>query len=206
MAIEDLVKFTLKPLQRAISIVDKDGRPTIAFQRKDQETTKALIGAIQELATQVDSLVAAQEAADAANAAAAAATTAAAAANTAVASVTETSALTNSGIYPVNALTAIDAGTNATVQIAAHTRLYGDGTSVSVSAGSVTALSYSTVYYVYYDDPARAGGSVTYVATATASNAVQSGDRHSIGAIETPASGGSSSGVVVSPPGVISII
>jgi len=51
----------------------------------------------------------------------------------------------------------------------------------------VTGLSYSTTYYIYYLDASRAGGAVTYQASTDPADAVQSGNVHSAGAVETPA-------------------
>jgi hypothetical protein len=73
------------------------------------------------------------------------------------------------------------------VTISAHTRVYGDGTSVAVNAGSVLAQPYSTLVYIYYDDAARTGGTVTYLATTSQATAAQTGDRHLVGQVMTPA-------------------
>ncbi|QIG79995.1 phage tail protein [Stakelama tenebrarum] len=93
--------------------------------------------------------------------------------------------------YPVGAaLSASDA--TADVSIGAHTRRYPDK-DVSVDAGSITGLSFETGYYVGYEDAARAGGSVTYAAYATAADAGPSPAhpyRHFVGFIQTPVSGG----------------
>lgn len=153
------------------------------------------------LAAAVAAIQAAQDAADAANAAAVAANTAADAAQDTAVAITEASALGNS--FPVGATVgALDAGASATITISPHTRRYPqpDGTNVdvSVSGGSVTSLAYSTAFYVYYDDPTRAGGAVTYLATTSADTAVQTGDRHVVGGATTPAMGaGPTSGDVV---------
>lgn len=97
-------------------------------------------------------------------------------------------------------LSATDAGTDATIAIAAHDRVYSDK-SVSLSAGSLTGLPYSTDYWVYYDDPDRSGGAVTYVALdpsvddpADAFNSPANPGRHNVGYITTPASGGGGTG------------
>ena len=102
-----------------------------------------------------------------------------------------------SSSWPVNGssfavLSATDAGTNVTITVVTHTRNYGDITNVSVTGASITGLAYTTDYYVYYDDPTRVGGGVTYHATTnpvTASYNEASG-RHFCGGITTPASGG----------------
>jgi hypothetical protein len=83
-------------------------------------------------------------------------------------------------------LTATDAGSNATISIAAHSVQFGFGT-VSYSSGSITGLSYSTTYYVYADDPDYEGGTVTYVATTNANLVTAGNGRYYVGRIVTPA-------------------
>jgi len=99
-------------------------------------------------------------------------------------------ALTNSGVTGIT-ISAVDAGSNCTISISNHTRVYGDGVSVSVTGGSITGLAYSTLYYVYYDQASRAGGTVTYVATVVKASAAQVNDRHLVGSVTTPAALGS---------------
>ncbi|MGE5566160.1 MAG: hypothetical protein ACM3YN_08400 [Parcubacteria group bacterium] len=196
-------------------IVDAQGRPTQAFTKFWEAFAKAI--ETQEAAqdSAIEAIAAAQAAADAANAAAAdaqaAAETADAAATSAqtVADAVDASASLNASYTTGLTISATDAGTDATITISAHTRIYGNGTSVSVSGGSVTALSYSTTYWLYYDDAARAGGSVTYHATTTDVDAFVSPtnpDRHFVGAVQTPASGaGATTGAPIRPPGYSSI-
>jgi hypothetical protein len=134
------------------------------------------------------------------------ATTAQETAETAADGVTEVATLTSSGVTP-NPLSASDAGANASVSIANHTRVYGDGTTVSVIGGSVTALAYSTLYYVYYDDPAREGGNVSYAVTTNEADAAQVGDRHLVGTVTTPAAAApDTDGEYVRIPGVGGIV
>jgi len=130
-----------------------------------------------------------------------AAQTAADNAQAAADTVTAASDLANS--YPTGlTVTATDAGASASISISAHTRVYGGGTSVPVNAGSVTALAYDTYYYIYYDDPTRNGGAVTYAATIDEAVAAQTGDRHVVGATMTPTAGQpDNSGTPVRPPG-----
>jgi hypothetical protein len=141
----------------------------------------------------------------AANAAAASANAAAATAQTAATDITEASALSSSYVSGAT-LTGTDAGANVTVTISAHTRRYPqpDGTTVdvAVNGGSVVGLAYATVYYIYYDDPTRAGGAVAYSATTSDATAAQIGDRHVVGAVQTPAAADPpSSGTTTRPPG-----
>ena len=131
-----------------------------------------------------------------------AANAAAATANSAAMAVTEQSNLVSS--YPTGAtITGTDAGANVTVTVSAHTRVYADTSSVAVNGGSITALAYSTLYYIYYDDPTRVGGAVTYAATTSATTAAQTGDRHLVGSVTTPAAAAPpTGGQYVQPPGI----
>lgn len=206
----------LERLQRAVSIVDGSGLPTVQFQLFWQRTAEAIEGALasitdvnasqQELLDQIaevlgitetlnEAVVAAQQAADAANLAAG---NAQGAADTAESN----SSLATSGTTGLS-IGAADAGTNVTVSISAHSRIYGDGTTVAVSSGSITGLAYSTTYYLYYNDPTRAGGAVTFQATTNQADAAQIGDVHSLGAVATPAAAAPpSAGRPNLPPGV----
>jgi hypothetical protein len=86
-----------------------------------------------------------------------------------------------------NPLTATDAGGSATVNCAAFTLATTRG-NVSYNSGSVTGLSYSTQYYIYFSDPGFSGGSPTYLATTTKTTAIGTGDIF-VGSIRTPAAG-----------------
>ena len=151
--------FRLPRLPRNVTIADPaTGYPTQAFQRWWQSVVETLEAQETAQDAAIIAIQNAQAAADAANAAAAAADAAAATAQTA-ADTAQTAAdnaqtaaddaatvaaLTASGVTGLT-LTATDAGANATITVSAHTRVYGDGTSVSVNGGSVTALAYSTI-------------------------------------------------------------
>ncbi len=199
--------FRLPRLPGNVRLVDKAGAALMVFIRWWQSVMEKIEAQeasqddlIQALADAVAAIADAQAAADAANAAAAAADAAASdaqtaaddaaaaaiAADAAAAQAAADQSLASSGVTGAT-LTATDAGSNATVTISSHTRLYGDGTSVSVTGGSVTALAYSTLYFVYYDQASRAGGSVTYAATTSQTTAAQTGDRHLVGQVTTPA-------------------
>jgi hypothetical protein len=89
-----------------------------------------------------------------------------------------------------NPLSATDAGSSATITVASFTMNVAGVGAVSVNGGSLTGLSYGTVYYIYYADPAIAGGSVTFQATTTKSSAISSGVDFFVGSILTPVSGG----------------
>ncbi len=151
---------------------------------------------IEDALSQVDAaVVEAQAAASAASASAAVAQESATGANA-------VAALTSSGVTGIT-ITAADAGSSVTITISGHTRTYGDGSSVAVLGDTLTGRSYSTSYYIYYDDPARTGGTVSYQTTTNQSDAIQAGDRHLVGVVTTPAAaGGPEDGFEVRPPGL----
>lgn len=181
-------------LQASFPIVDDKGQPTQAFMIWWDRVASAIEGSILSIE---DALAAAGIALEAAEVAQAAAEAAQSAADSAGA----TSKLSGSGVTDMT-FSATDAGASATVTISAHTRVYSDGSTVAVNSGSLTGLAYSTTYYVYYDDAGFAGGAVTYVATTTQSTAIQTGDRHLVGQITTPAAlGAPNDGYKTRPPG-----
>lgn len=186
--------FRLPRLPRNVQLIDpKTGFPTQSFQQwwqsvvvkvETQEGTQDdLLAAVIAAQTAADD---AQTAADTAQAAAVIADTAADAAQTSADGANSVASLTSSGVTGCT-ITATDAGANVTVTISAHTRVYGDGTSVAVNGGSVTALPYSTDEFIYYDQASRLGGAVTYAATTSDTTAAQTGDRHLVGMVSTPA-------------------
>ena len=198
--------FKLPRLQRLAAIAGKDGLPDRAFHQWWDTFAKSLETAINDLADSVAAIQAAQDAADAANAAAAAADAAALAAQGAADDAASTSALANSGVTGAT-ITATDAGADASITISSHTRVYGDGTSVAVTGATLTARAYSTFYYIYYDQASRAGGAVTYQTTTSESTAAQTGDRHLVGSVTTPAAAApDTDGGYVGAPGVGGIV
>jgi hypothetical protein len=131
------------------------------------------------------------------------ATTNAATAQTAADTVKRDDAISTSWTSPGTVLSAADAGSDATITIAAHTRKYSDATSVSVNSGSLTARAYSTTYYIYYTQTSRAGGAVTYNST-TDPNVAQpnaAAGRHFVGKIVTPAAAAAPTSGGYTPPG-----
>jgi hypothetical protein len=79
-------------------------------------------------------------------------------------------------------------GVCTTINIAAFTMRSGN-TDLSLSSGSIAALAYNTLYYVYEDDPAFAGGAVTYSATTVKEFALYSENRYFVSSIATPSQG-----------------
>jgi len=196
----------LPRLQSRVAVTDRAGMPDRAFHQWWDTFAKSLETAINDLADSVAAIQAAQDAADAANAAAAAADAAAAAAQGAADDAASTSALANSGVTGAT-ITATDAGADTSITISGHTRVYGDGTSVAVTGATLTGRAYSTFYYVYYDQPSRAGGAVTYQTTTSETTAAQTGDRHLVGSVTTPAAAApDTDGNYVGAPGVGGII
>jgi hypothetical protein len=101
----------------------------------------------------------------------------------AVWAVNRTPAIANS-----SPLTSSDGGSTATVTIAAWNYQMGFG-QVSYNSGSITGLSFETLYYVYAEDSSFAGGAVTYSATTNAQNVVAGNGRIYVGSITTIANG-----------------
>jgi hypothetical protein len=165
-------------------------------QQRVCEQIEALFAAIQgqvtDLAAIVADIQAAQDAADAAQATAASAAATASTASTTANNVKDNDALSSSYTAPGTVLSAADAGSDATITIAAHSRVYGDQSSVSVNSGSLTGCAYSTTYYVYYTQTSRAGGAVSYQKTTNVNTALpnKAAGRHYVGSVTTPASGG----------------
>ncbi|WP_052761966.1 hypothetical protein [Aurantiacibacter luteus] len=91
-----------------------------------------------------------------------------------------------------------------TVTIPNHTRVYADGSEVSVT-GATLVLPETSDQLIYYDDEAFAGGAVTYETTTTAADAYFSAAnpyRHFIAYVTTVDSGGGGGSVGgSSPPG-----
>jgi hypothetical protein len=90
-----------------------------------------------------------------------------------------------------NPLTAIDAGSSATIDVAAFYMRVPGVPDIAEDSGAITGLEYQALYYVYFDDPGFAGGAVTYMATKTKQVAIQAAGRFFVGSIVTPAAGGS---------------
>lgn len=192
----------LDRLDANVPIVGANGKPSVQFQLLWQRTVEAITTAFNQIDANVDQIQqvlgltdALQTAVDNANAAASAATAAAAAAATAAGTaqagnVANSDAQALAGSYVEGlTITAADAGFDAGISISAHSRVYADAaqTTVAVNAGGFTGLTYNTTYYIYYDQPSRAGGAVTYQFAADPRDVAQVGDRHSVGRVTTPA-------------------
>jgi exo-beta-1,3-glucanase (GH17 family) len=160
----------------------------IEAQEALQDTTQA------DLADQLAQILAAQASADAA------AANAATAQASAIAAARE-SARISSYPNPGSVLTADDVGSDSTITITSHTRVYPvqgsvDVPDVAITGGTITGKAFSTRYYIYYDDTTLANPTPTFLAT-TSSATAQVGaaaGRHFIGFVDTPADGGTSTG------------
>lgn len=164
----------------------------------------ALESGLTNINDNIASIAAAQAAATAAAAAATAAqSTADTASTTATTAQTDAvdaareAARINSYTNPGSILTASDAGTDATITIANHTRVYPvegsiDVPDVAITGGAITGLAYSTLYFIYYDDTTLADTTPAFQSTTDAPTAQvgAAAGRHCCGYITTPASGG----------------
>lgn len=151
--------------------------PSTRFQLIWQQTMEAIEAAFAALTTQVadnTSVIARLVAAE----------NLAAAANDNAVSTSNELALANSYVNPVGVLTASSAGV---VTIAAHERIYGSGSSVSVNGGSISGFAPGAAVSVYYADSARTGGAVTYQGTTSAIS--QTDGTHIVGQVVIPAVG-----------------
>lgn len=192
------VKVAL-PGQRT-PLVDSNGMVTSPwyqfFQGSHNRTGGNPVDKVEEAAqvgaTATTAAATANTAAATANAAAAAAQTAADNAQSAADGTSSFQSLLNSGVDQDCTLTGQDAGANGDVVISNSTRFYADGTSVAVTGAALTSLAYDTYYFIYYDDPSRAGGAVIYHATTNDGDAQPSSmnpNRHYMGKVKTPVMG-----------------
>jgi hypothetical protein len=85
-----------------------------------------------------------------------------------------------------NPLTATDAGASATVNVAGFAAQVA-GKTVTYNSGSITALSYSTLYWVFFNDPTLSGGAVTYLASTSKPDTLNSTGNLFVGSVQTPA-------------------
>lgn len=191
-------------LQQSNPIVDEQGRMTNEFARRLNDIFSQLGVAING----VIQLPEIQQALLNLDTATQAAQTAANNANTAATQVTDASALANSYVSGLT-IDAADTGTNVTITISAHQRVYATTppTTVSVAGGTLTGVPYGTEdnpqAYIYYDQASRAGGTVSYQRTFDNSQVAQLNSRHSVGAVQLPLAAGAPpfKGKAISPPG-----
>lgn len=164
-------------------VVDSQRRFTPATLRSFNEAFRQVFTTVNQIAQLLGLTSQLQLAIAAANQAAAAAQAAADAANGVANDTRREAALVNSYIEPSRVLTATD----TTITVASHTRFYADGTSVAVNGETIPTTGPGDVDYVFYDDPVRAGGTVTYLVDTT--QPIQTGNRHVVGAVTVPGAG-----------------
>jgi len=186
-------------LQQSQSIVDKGGHPVAWFVRLVNDNNANVVRAINQIA-QIPAiqaaLVALTTATQAAQEAAEAAQAAADSAMSGNAEAVREQALVSSGIMPRTVVAATALGD---ISIAAHTRYYGDGTTVAVDAGGLSGYLPADQVYVSYVDSDRLGGAVTYEGFAAFQS--QTGDRHVVGSVVIPATGLQTGEPGPAPPG-----
>lgn len=184
----------LPPLNAQTPIVDAQGRPTPQFLLFWQRFIKAIEDAFNGQAAALEAAGIALDAAETANTAA----------ETAQNAANSTAAATALSTSYVDGLTvqATDAGASATITISAHDRIYPGSAPVAVSGGALTGLAYDTAYWVYYVDPDRTGGAVTYLTSTTPVGNGSSADLHLVASQRTPVAAGSPvDGLPTLPPG-----
>lgn len=168
------------PLQQNQAIVDKDGKPNPFFMRALNDTLTNLGEAINTLAA----LPIIQDQLDNLDAAVAAAQAAADAAQGSAGATQREAELVNSFIIPATVTTATDTD----ITVISHDRQYADAANTVVSVtGATFPAPGPGVAYIYYVDPARTGGVVTYLTSA--SPVAQTGDTHVVEAVGVPAMG-----------------
>lgn len=183
----------LDRLTRAVPVVDGNGTPNLDFQGLWQRTVETIEGAFVDDQNQIDTLnVIVAQLQQVINAQAAT--------SAELTTVRADIDLANSRTEPVDGL--LSATSDGLINIAGHDRVYADGTSVAVSSGSVSGFAEGQFVRVYYDDAARAGGSVSY--QGTTSEVTQTGVRHIIGGVSIPAVGSPpATGTGTTPPGYV---
>jgi hypothetical protein len=202
----------LPRLPSGFKIINRDGSPTDTFQLwwnnvagQLELNINAITAALEAADIAIAAAESAQASADAADAAAAAAQTAADDATAATQQTAAEASIVNSGIINPLPVYMIRAFTSGNVTLSDHDRRYGDPTlnpTVAVDGDTVsTGQPAGEVIYVFYDDPTRAGGAVTYQWSLDPSDTIQGGNRHAIGSVTIPAAG-TEDGTFVRPPGV----
>ncbi|WP_439569046.1 hypothetical protein [Sphingopyxis sp.] len=95
-------------------------------------------------------------------------------------------------------LSSQDDGGSASISVLSHNRVYPDRTvAVTGAAPAFSGRTNDADHFIFYDDPDRAGGAVTFQVTTSAATAAASDanpDRHYVGYIRTAAVGGADTG------------
>jgi hypothetical protein len=187
-----LVIPKLDNLTRFDDITANGGPPSQRFQRIWQDAMQAITNAfeaVNDRDSNQEAILASIQAA----------MTLAQAANDTAQTTAVADALAKSYVSPLNIISATSGGV---ITISAHTRIYGDGSSVAVNGGSVSGFAPSSYVQIYYDDAGRSGGAVTY--QGTMSVIAQEGARHIVGGVTIPLVGvPPMSGYPPFPPGYV---
>jgi hypothetical protein len=139
---------------QALDRLNPSNSSGLAFQKLWQKNCESVETAFDDIQSQLTQIIAAQ----------ATATSAA-----------RESARISSYPNPGSILSASDAGSNATITIAAHVRVYPVQGLIDVPdvtftnlPHNITGLAYSTLYFVYYDDTTLANTAPTFLTTTSA--------------------------------------
>lgn len=103
-----------------------------------------------------------------------------------------TAVLSVSSLQDANPVTSTSGASTATVNIASH-HVVADWGTLAYNSGAVTGLTLNTAYYIYAQDPDLAGGAVSYLASTTRTNTVNTTGRYFVGSITTPTAANSAS-------------
>lgn len=111
--------------------------------------------------------------------------------------------LSQSWTLPSSPISAADVGSDVTITIAAHRRIYGDGAYLDVAGAVFTGKAFTIEYAFYYDDATRSDTTpdiqITTNLEEAQANYVEG--RHLLGSITTPANGDPPTSGGVTPPG-----
>jgi len=194
----------LPTLPSGIAIVNPEtGAPTVTFQQWWFEVANSIEYSVNGIALALEAAGIALAAADVALDAADEAQTAADNAQTSTNTLSDEQSLAQSGCENPSVPPLLSADSTGQIIISTHDRRYGNGTVVSVTGDTLaTAYVNPDAVYVFYSDPSRAGGAVTYQTSLDPTDAVQTGSIHSVGVVTVPAAG-LNQGQYVTPPGVL---
>lgn len=175
----------LDRIRNNIGIVDPNtGFPTSQYQQQTQRDKETIEQSINALTQTVTAIQAAFQAAAEAQRVAGLATDS-------VELVRKEQKLTNSYTSPQNSVSADSSGT---VTIANHARVYTDGTTVSITGGTLGGFGIGQAVGVYYDDATFALTNPVFQADTGGGEAVQTNARHVVGFVVIPGVGAPPSG------------
>lgn len=185
---------------------DKQPQLFERYWNEAMSTIEANIDKLLQLPIIQEQVQAVADAAENAQTAADTANAAADTANAAASAITSESSLVNS--YPSGfTVPLISADSLGNITIANHSRVYGNSAlnpTVAVTGATITTgATPGQIIRIYYSDPAKIGGSVSYLYTVDPTPPIaQTGNYHSVGAVEIPVSS-SAPGKELGPPGYI---